>query len=331
MPRIARNQTLADRTPQETLAEKIKAGKAVPLLSAVVEHDLILGGHEALVKDYVERIAYPLANTNDLPHIAQFRSVTHLSTDVFAMRQEYLDVIKSRLFSLAEDHGVSQDLLAEADAQFDDLDITQLAKFIDYPRFGDIRDNPLLLLASLDLPIYLTTSSHTFLEAALGWAKRKPRTEFCRWHQRLESSQGELAGDYQPTRDEPLVYHLYGLDKYPESLVLTEDDHLEFLVAIARDMSRDTDRIPKRIRQALSDSSLILLGYDLRSWEFRTLFWGLIRFRPPIKQENVSVQVAPDDMEKLYLDKYLSEARFRVVWGDVYQYIRELYHSSIGA
>jgi hypothetical protein len=138
---------------------------------------------------------------------------------------------------------------------------------------------------------------------------------------------GGFAGDYQPTREEPLVYHLYGLDTYPESLVLTEDDHLEFLVAIARDMSRDTDRIPKRIRQALSDSSLILLGYDLRSWEFRTLFWGLIKFRPPMKQENVSVQVAPDDTEKLYLDKYLSEARFQVVWREVLQYVQELYQS----
>ena len=327
MPRIARNQTLVDRTPQETLAEKIKAGKAVPLLSTVVEHDLILGGHEALVKDYAERIAYPLASTNDLPHIAQFRSVTHFSTDVFAMRPEYLNVIKSRLFSIAEDDGVSQDLLAEVDAQFDRLDFTQLAKAIGYPRFDDVQDNPLLLLASLDLPIYLTTSYHTFLEAALERAGRQPRTEFCRWHQRLESLPGGFAGDYQPTREEPLVYHLYGLDTYPESLVLTEDDHLEFLVAIARDMSRDTDRIPKRIRQALSDSSLILLGYDLRSWEFRTLFWGLIKFRPPIKQENVSVQVAPDDTEKLYLDKYLSEARFRVVWREVLQYVQELYQS----
>jgi len=143
----------------------------------------------------------------------------------------------------------------------------------------------------------------------------------------LEPLPGGLAGDYQPTREEPLVYHLYGLDTYPESLVLTEDDHLEFLVAIARDMSRDTDRIPKRIRQALSDSSLILLGYDLRSWEFRTLFWGLIKFRPPIKQENVSVQVAPDDTEKLYLDKYLSEASFRVVWREMLQYVQELYQS----
>jgi hypothetical protein len=253
--------------------------------------------------------------------------MTHFSADVFAMRPEYLNVIKSRLFSIAEDDGVSQDLLAEVDAQFDRLDFTQLAKAIGYPRFDDVQDNPLLLLASLDLPIYLTTSYHTFLEAALERAGRQPRTEFCRWHQRLESLPGGVAGDYQPTREEPLVYHLYGLDTYPESLVLTEDDHLEFLVAIARDMSRDTDRIPKRIRQALSDSSLILLGYDLRSWEFRTLFWGLIKFRPPIKQENVSVQVAPDDTEKLYLDKYLSEARFRVVWREVLQYVQELYQS----
>ena len=29
MPRIARDQKLVDRTPQETLAEKIKAGKGV--------------------------------------------------------------------------------------------------------------------------------------------------------------------------------------------------------------------------------------------------------------------------------------------------------------
>src|SRR5262245_54414424 len=140
MPRIARNQTLVDRTPQEILAEKIKAGKAVPLLSTVVEHDLILGGHEALVKEYAEQIAYPIANTNDLPHIAQFRSVTHFSTDVFAMRPEYLNVIKSRLYNIAQDKGVSQDLLGEADAQFDKLNFTQLAAHLGYPLFDDMQN-----------------------------------------------------------------------------------------------------------------------------------------------------------------------------------------------
>jgi SIR2-like domain len=325
MPRIARDQIIANRTPQETLAEKVKAGKAVPLISSVVDHDLLLQGHQALVQDYVKRIEYPWAHLYDLAHITQVRSVTHFSTDFFAMRKEYLDLIKNRLCDIAEDEGVTKELREEAEAQFDAMDFTALAKVLGYPRFADGPDHPLLLLANLDLPIYLTTSYHTVLEAALTQAGKRPRTEFCRWQQRLEGLPSGYEGDYQPTRADPLVYHLYGLDTYPESLVLTEDDYLEFLVAISRDMSRETDRIPKRVRQALADSSLILLGYDLHSWEFRTLFWGLIKCRPPIQQENVSVQVAPDDKEKPYLDKYLSEARFRVVWEEVYQYIRELY------
>jgi hypothetical protein len=45
MPRIARNQAMAERTPQETLAEKVKAGKAVPLISGGVDNDLLLQGH----------------------------------------------------------------------------------------------------------------------------------------------------------------------------------------------------------------------------------------------------------------------------------------------
>jgi hypothetical protein len=316
---------MAERTPQETLAEKVKAGKAVPLLSSGVDNDLILQGHQALVQEYAELIAYPWADQLDLAHIAQVRSVTHFSTDFFAMRKEYLDIIKSRLCNIAEDEGVPQELRDDAEAQFEEMDFTALAKALGYPHFDDVPDHPLLLLADLGLPIYLTTSYYTVLEMALTRTGKRPRTEFCRWHQRLEALPSGYEGDYQPTREEPLVYHLYGLDTYPESLVLTEDDSLEFLVAISRDMSRETDRIPKRVRQALSDSSLILLGYDLHSWEFRTLFWGLIKCRPPIKQENVSVQVAADDKEKPYLDKYLDEARFRVIWGDVHQYIRELY------
>src|SRR5262249_39822794 len=103
-----------------------------------------------------------------------------------------------------------------------------------YPHFDDVPDHPLLLLANLDLPIYLTTSYYTVLEAALTRTGKRSRTEFCRWHQRLESLPSGYEGDFQPTRQEPLVYHLYGLDTYPESLVLTEDDSLEFLVAISR-------------------------------------------------------------------------------------------------
>src|SRR5215831_12032632 len=105
MPRIARGQIISDRTSQETLAEKVKAGKAVPLVSHMVDHNLLLQGHQALVQDYAKRIEYPWANLHDLAHITQVRSVTHFSTDFFAMRKEYLDLIKNRLCDIAEDEG----------------------------------------------------------------------------------------------------------------------------------------------------------------------------------------------------------------------------------
>ena len=315
-----------NRTPQGALSKKIEDGKAVPLISSGVDHDLILWGHKELVKYYAKQTEYPLASTHDLSHIAQVYSVTH-STDSYVMRQDYLDIVKDRLREIAEADGVPQEIQTDAKAGSARLGFTEMAKVLGYPSFDNDLPNSLLLLARLNLPLYLTTSYHTFLEAALVYAGKKPRTEFCRWNQRLEPSSRECVSDYQPSSEEPLVYHLFGLDTQPESLVLTEDDYLDFLVNLTLDMSQKTDRIPRCIRRALADSSLILLGYDLRSWEFRTLFWGLIRNRPLSKQENVSVQVAPDDPEKCYLDKYLSEASFRVVWGEVHQYIQELCQS----
>jgi hypothetical protein len=67
----------------------------------------------------------------------------------------------------------------------------------------------------------------------------------------------------------------------------------------------------------------VLLGYDLSSWDFRVLFWGLIKPRP-LQQTSVSVQVTPSDVEKSYLQKYLDEFEFKVYWGSIQDYAREL-------
>jgi len=152
MPRIARDQKLVESTPQEILAGKIKAGKAVPLLSSVVEHDLILRGQEALVKYCAEKLGYPLADMNDLPRIMQFCSVTRSTTEN-QICKNYLNAIKNQLCDIAEDDDVSQETLTEIIPQFDQLDFTQMAKILGYPHFDDVQHDPLLLLASLDLPI----------------------------------------------------------------------------------------------------------------------------------------------------------------------------------
>jgi SIR2-like protein len=124
--------------------------------------------------------------------------------------------------------------------------------------------------------------------------------------------------------------YLHGLDHYPESLVLTEDDHLEFLVAISQELGRPVDRIPARVREALTRSSLLLLGYDLQSWEFRTLFWGLLKPRE-IRQQGVSVlhlQLELGEKEQQqYLRTYLSKADLEVFMGSIHEYTSELFRT----
>jgi hypothetical protein len=142
------------------------------------------------------------------------------------------------------------------------------------------------------------------------------------------SSVFELDPDYVPSPMEPLVYHLHGLDLYPPSLVLTEDDHMDFLVKV----SWDKDAIPFRISEALVDSSLLLLGYDLDDWDFRVLFRGLIIPKSEKRRfpsfSSVSIQLTPgSDVEatRAYLKEYFNHVNFKVYWGEAHQFVDDLW------
>jgi hypothetical protein len=329
MPRIRTGQRKVARTWEQTIIERIRVGKVVPVIGNVVSNNLAFGGHDDLVEAYAKYTSYPL-NDHQLIRVAQFISVTDESvTDPRAVKEDYINFIKNRLFDIAEANGTSEDILAELEEEFDDVNFSEFSERLGYPKFDQRPVNPYLILAELPLPIYLTTSYHNFMEVALKQAGKAPRTEICRWHKGLEGIPSAFTEDYQPTKEEPLVYHLHGFDAHPASLVLTEDDHMEFLVAISQNVGRETDPIPRRVRQAMADSSLVLMGYDLRSWDFRVLFWGLIKPRP-LQQTSVSVQLVPDEIERNYLQKYLDEFEFKIYWGDVYQYAQELRQALAG-
>lgn len=324
MPRIKTGQPKVLRTWQQTIVERIRAGKVVPLLSNIISDNLFLGGHDRLVEAYAAYINYPLTDKTNLTQMAQFMSVTDESaTDPRVVKEDYINFMKNRLFDLAEADGVSEDVLAEVEEEFDEVTFSKFSERLGYPRFDQDPTNPLLILAEFPLPIYLTTSYHNFIEVALKRMGKEPRTEICRWHKGLEGIPSVFDEDYQPSKEAPLVYHLHGFDAYPGSLVLTEDDYMEFMVAISQNVGRGVDPIPRRVRQAMADSSLVLLGYELHNWDFRVLFWGLIKPRP-LQQTSVSIQLVPDDLERNYLQKYLSEFEFQVYWGDIYQYTQEL-------
>jgi len=319
MPRIRTGQRKIARTWQQTIAERIRSGKVVPVIGNSIGNDLIFGGHDNLIGAYAKYTNFPLDDRN-LARIAQFISVIDENiTDPRVLKEDYINFVKNKLFDRAESGNITPDILAELEEEFDDVTFSEFAERLGYPRFEQGIDDPLLTLAGFPLPIYLTTCYHNFIEAALRRAGKQPRTEICHWHKGLEGIPSLFDDDYQPTEDEPLVYHLHGFDSYPGSLVLTEDDYMDFLVAISQNIGREADPIPRRVRQAMADSSLILVGYGLRNWDFRSLFWGLIKPRP-IQQTSVSVQLLPDDVEKHYLQTYLSEFEFKVFWGTIQEY-----------
>ena len=313
MPRIQLGQKRETKTWQQIIVEQIKAGKALPIVGSRPAHDRLL-------QDYADYLGYP--QPPDLPHMTQYISVTEKETrGSLEIKKDYLNFLKNKLYNLAEAEHVPASILEEAEARFDDLDFSSLADLLGYPRFGEPAQDPLLILADLPLPVYLTTSSHRFLEVALKRAGKRPRTVLCRWHRGIQERPPVLDGKYVPSPAEPLVYHLFGLDDEPTSLVLTEDNHMEFLVAVSTELSL----IPLRLRQALSESSLIVIGYQLQAWDFRTLFWSLLKPRE-LRQQSVSVLQLPlSEDDRKYFQEYLGNMDFHVFWGEHEDYAQRLF------
>jgi hypothetical protein len=318
----------AQATWKETITERIKDGKVVPFVSNSFTDDLAFGSHAELVKGWASYVKYPLADQPyDLPRLAQYESVSEAGDDFIGdevqVKEGYLGFLKAALSLMAQqDSTVSAGRRAELADQARDLTVSAMARRLNYPSLDSPAANPLLLLAALPLPIYVTTCYHDFLEVALREkARKEPRSEICRWNEGLKHIPSVFTQDqdYDPSPQEPLVYHLHGLDEYPESLVLTEDDHLDFLANVG-------DAIHPRVMQALTQSSLVVLGYSLRSWDFRVLFSGVIKARPAsLWKTSVAIQLAESPQEKEYLAKYLRQVKFEVEWTDPGSFIQELY------
>lgn len=311
----------------DDFVERVRLGQVLPLISHEGIGDLALGGDQRLVETFAELSGYPLTDRNDLPKMARYWAIQQ-ERDDWGLKSFYLDVVKTYLMDLAQEVGRDEEQLAEAEAQADAKSTSEFATLLDLPDFDATR-HPLLVLANLPVPIFLTTSSHRFLEAALAKAGRASvHTDYLRWHGGLpDARNSELARGWRPTGDEPLVYHLFGLDDDPSSLVLTEDDYLRVLIALTGERARETDILPTRITEALNTSTLVLLGFSLRSWAFRVVFWGLIKnsANRNVGKINLVMQSSPE--EQGYVQAYLrQEARLEVLWCDVAQWAEDLWN-----
>ena len=319
--------------PRSDLSERLRTGRVLPVVGASLSYELILAvKQEHLAQSWAEKLDLPRNEGDPACRIARYEY--YRSGDDLQVKEGYLLFLKEALLKLAKSSGVGQDEIDEAARELDYVAFTEFARRLGYPNYdNDQYRNPLLLLANLPITTYLTTSFHGLLQTALLRAGREPRTAVCCWNDaaaNLVRPEHRLDPDYRPTVQAPLVFHVYGHDEYPESLVLSEDDYLSFLESIAEDPWKDAqDRVmPGVVLDAWTSSSLLCLGFYPEALEFKTLWQGLELSSPdgPDRRGTFQCSDLPEQaVFRQYHEQYLTNRRLDVYWGTAVDLLRTLH------
>jgi hypothetical protein len=257
-------------------------------------------------KDLAEKIAtefeYPFDDTFNLAKVAQFATIR--KRDSFRVRTFVADYVKSKTL----------------------------------PDFNNPSE-PHMILAKLDLPIYITTNYDHLMYEALKSDGKKPVIEFCRWND-LAQIQGrpsifnEDKVNYFDSNN-PLVYHIHGEVDNPQSLVLTEDDYLNFIVKLYVDIDK---LFPAEIKLAFVSSSIMFIGYSLSDWNLRIILRKIADSMKSASRTHCSIQLTPtgirvEDENKIrdYLKSYfeiIQGVSLKVFWGSAIDFCHTLSEKS---
>jgi len=305
----------------ENLCENITAGECAPVIGAGVCGPLIPAGAELACR-WAADCRYPLKDRHDLARVAQYRStrVSPASAQTWVQQRftEYLEELPDDYLS-------------------DDL------------------DEPHRVLAALPLSVYITTNYDDLLTRALRGRKKDPRPMLCQWcgsepHGPDPTDDGAPAAATSPnatdatrSEDSPLVFHLHGRYRERGSMVVSEDDYLDFLVRMSSDsqvgLGTAQDKLlPNEIRNALTRLPLLFIGYSFRDWNFRLLMRSLANSRQrTLQTRGVTVQLPCDEVPpgrrhtaEEYLTEYFKQMtcieHMDVFWGDARQFVSRLRH-----
>lgn len=294
-----------DVGPAEDLKQLVgllESGRCTPFLGAGASLPHVPLGSEIAGRWATEH-GYPLADRNNLPRVMQYVATKYATgiKDATALKEEIVESLFAGL---------------------------------DPPNFnvvGQIHG----VLGRFPLPIYITTNYDDLMLQALLYHKKHPQRAISPWYGGAHRGPIGPRG-YAPAPETPLVFHLHGHAEQPGSLVLTEDDYIEYLVKLAADRRRPADKdslLPPVVREALRNRPLLFIGYSLEDWTFRVLFRTLLHGIPDGQlRRHVSVQIEPASSGaggsgtagREYLEEYFRSQKITIFWDKADEFAKKI-------
>jgi hypothetical protein len=290
--------------PWTDIVEQIAVGECTPFIGAGACAGILplaeALGRTLIAEDEVTTgRRCPLPNPGDLARACQYLAVTH------------------------------------KDSKYPKRRIAQLLK--GQPRAATAPDEIHTVLASLPLPMYLTTNYDDFMITALRRRQPEAKREFARWQKSLlEDEPSAFDVGYKPTAESPVVFHLHGHADHYAAMVATEDDYVDFLVNISKDLAHspagnERERramLPLPVRRAITNNRLLFVGYGLADINFRVILRGLVGSLER-SQKVVSLAIQYSEGNPRELEEYLEEyfewtLDLQVFWGSAQDFATEL-------
>lgn len=293
------------RTKWGILVDQIQRGDCVPVLGPDVSR-YFYNGRSAVAAAWAEECQYPLSpdEKRKLRKVAQYVATMKGNGPA---RKDFIRVVLDFANRSIGPPQALRDINSLWEVAWDQIKHSG-------------RFDPYSVIAQFEAPVYLTTTYHNVLSKAVEEHLNQQGISYVARERFFFNRSGSMSlGDSEAERtrkidgENPIIYYLFGRMDYPGSLVLTEDDHFEFLL----DYDENWRSVRNDVRTKIASSSLLFLGFSLESWDFRALAQALIQNKrgrqAMLDNPHVAVQINPDqdrfrdpEATKRYLINYFS-------------------------
>jgi hypothetical protein len=143
------------------------------------------------------------------------------------------------------------------------------------------------MIAELPFRNVITTNFDKLMERAFESAQKTPQVA-------LYKLRGDKADVPLGTVNEPLLYKLHGTVEQLDTMIVTEDDVVEFLACAFM----GEPPLPPSLKALFTQNSILFIGYGLKDWNIRVLLRAFRGQRPTASSDKYSfaIQRRPPDL-----------------------------------